>query len=206
MPSRPPADETALFDLPLEPAQPAREAAQEERAERGAQPVLPLRPPAPAAAAPRTPVEQPAREPGPRPPAGPAAVPLRLRAIAGLVDLGVCAAVIVGLLVALLSMGVRPRLADWPAAALFLLAFSFLYHVLPLAFWGRTPGMALAGLRAVAADGEPLTFRQTVLRWCGSWLTTALAGLPWLLTPGGRSLTDRLSGSVTRLRGDHRRP
>ncbi len=116
---------------------------------------------------------------------------------AGLTDLGVCAAVAVVLLVALLAQGVRPVLADWPAGALFLLTFSFLYSVLPLAFWGRTPGMALAGLRTSSADGRPLTFRQSVLNWLGGVLTLALAGLPLLLALGGRSLSDLISGART---------
>ena len=80
----------------------------------------------------------------------------------------------------------------------FLLAFSFLYSVLPLAFWGRTPGMSLAGLRKSAKDGGPLTFRQAILTWFGSVLTVALAGLPLLLAVGGRSLGDLIGGSVTR--------
>ncbi len=104
------------------------------------------------------------------------------------------------LLVALLAQGVRPAISDWPAGLVFLLTFSFLYAVLPLAFWGRTPGMALAGLRGTSTDGRPMSFRQAVLRWLGSVLTLALAGLPLLLLAlGGRSLSDLLSGSTTRL-------
>ena len=88
-------------------------------------------------------------------------------------------------------------LSDWPAVALFLLSFSFLYTVVPLAFWGHTPGMAWAGLDARGRDGEPLAFDQTARRWIGGILTLLLLGLPLLLAFGGRSLSDLLSGSET---------
>lgn len=81
---------------------------------------------------------------------------------------------------------------------LFLLLFSFVYTVVPLAFWGQTPGMIRAGLVARSGPTDPLTFGQTALRWLGSLLTVATLGLPTLLVLfGGRSLTDRLSGSDT---------
>ncbi len=82
----------------------------------------------------------------------------------------------------------------WPGLAVFLVAFSFLYATLPLLFWGQTPGMAWAGIRAADRDEQPVTFRQSVLRWLGSLLTCATLGLPLLLR---RSLADRLSGSMT---------
>ncbi len=84
-----------------------------------------------------------------------------------------------------------------PALLLFVVAFSFLYTVIPLAFWGETPGMAWAGLVARARGVEPLSFGQTVLRWFGTWLTWLLLGLPGLLALGGRSLADRMSDSRT---------
>jgi hypothetical protein len=61
-------------------------------------------------------------------------------------------------------LGVQPVLSDWPAVLLFLLSFSFLYTVVPLAFWGHTLGMAWAGLTSHNRDDEPLTFDQTVRR------------------------------------------
>ena len=143
--------------------------------------------------------------PGPRHQAGAqAGATLGQRAGAGIADLGVCVAVAVVLFVALLAQGVQPELSDWPAGVLFLLTFSFLYAVLPLAFWGRTPGMALSGVRSSGRDGRPLTFRQAVLTWLGAVLTVALAGLPLLLALGGRSLSDLISGSVTRQLGPRR--
>jgi len=119
------------------------------------------------------------------------------RLAAGAADLLVHAAMAVLLLVGTRMLGVHPVLADWPALGIFLLAFSFLYMVVPLAFWGHTLGMAWAGLVARNQDGEPLTFDQTARRWLGGLLTLGLAGLPLLLTGTRRSLTDRLSGSTT---------
>jgi len=119
------------------------------------------------------------------------------RIAAGAADLLVHAAIAVLLLVGTRMLGVHPVLADWPALGIFLLTFSFLYMVVPLAFWGHTLGMAWAGLVARNQDGEPLTFDQTARRWLGGLLTLGLAGLPLLLTGTRRSLSDRLSGSTT---------
>jgi uncharacterized RDD family membrane protein YckC len=119
------------------------------------------------------------------------------RIAAGVADLVVHAAIGMGALFGCWGLGVRPTLAEMPAGGLFLLAFSFLYIVLPLAFWGHTPGMAWAGITSHNRDGEPLTFDQTARRWLGAVLTFLLAGLPLLLAFGGRSLTDWISGSAT---------
>jgi uncharacterized RDD family membrane protein YckC len=122
------------------------------------------------------------------------------RLAAGLADLVVHAAFGVVALFGCRALGVRPETPEAPALGLFLLSFSFLYVVLPLAFWGHTPGMTWAGITARNRDGEPLTFDQTARRWLGAILTFALAGLPILLAFGafgGRSLTDWISGSAT---------
>jgi uncharacterized RDD family membrane protein YckC len=119
------------------------------------------------------------------------------RLAGGAADLLVHAAVLMLLLIGTRALGVRPTLSDAPALALFLLAFSFLYTIVPLAFWGHTLGMAWAGLVSQNRDGEPLTFDQTARRWLGALLTLAAAGLPLLLAFRGRSLADLLSGSVT---------
>jgi hypothetical protein len=156
------------------------------------------------------PVPSPADRPVPVPgvaaaEAGPAAVPSRgpvpapfgARLLAALADLGV------HLMVAAVGWGgaavagVRIGAAELPALGVFLLAFSFLYSVVSLAFWGKTPGMAAAGVVSRGAGGRPLTFGQTGLRWLGGVLTALLAGLPLLLALTGRSLPDRLSGSAT---------
>jgi uncharacterized RDD family membrane protein YckC len=96
-------------------------------------------------------------------------------------------------------LGAEPTVAAWAPLGLFLLVFSFLYTVIPLAFWGRTPGMTRAGIYAAHGDREPLTFGQTGVRWVASLFSLALLGLPSLLalTSEQRSLVDRLSGSET---------
>ena len=81
---------------------------------------------------------------------------------------------------------------------LLLLVFSLFYTVVPLAFWGKTPGMAAVGLACQAGDDLPLTFAEALRRWLGELVTVLLLGLPSLLALGAtrRSLADRWSGSV----------
>ncbi len=193
-----PADEPLLFDLPMEP-----ERAERKRASRP-----------PAAPVSSKPTPSPGFDdfdgdepdlgsilddtiPGVEPDHDPSRAGVGSRLAAGAADLLVHAAVGVAVLLGTRSMGIRPVLADWPALALFLLSFSFLYTVVPLAFWGHTPGMAFAGLDARSRDGEPLAFDQTARRWLGGVLTSLLLGLPLLLALGGRSLGDLLSSSET---------
>jgi len=187
-------DEPLLFDLPLDTA-----------AERRRTPVTAERKrptaPSPVSTAAAAPEQEEEAEP---PESGKPAVEnagggtgTGNRIAAGAADLLVHAAVAVVLLVGTRMLGVRPSLEDWPALAVFLLAFSFLYMVVPLAFWGHTLGMAWAGLAARNRDGEPLTFDQTARRWLGGVLTLGLLGLPLLLTGARRSLTDVISGSAT---------
>ncbi len=125
----------------------------------------------------------------------PAPLALRARAAAGdLVVLGAAAAVAA---LGARALGAPIGLAELAPLAVFLLAFSFLYSVISLAFWGQTPGMAWVGLVARTVAGEPLSFGQTALRWAGSWLTWATLGLAGLSALSGRSLADRVSGSAT---------
>jgi uncharacterized RDD family membrane protein YckC len=124
-------------------------------------------------------------------------VPRRSRLLAGLSDLLVHVAVVVAAAAGARALEVQAVPTDWPAFAGLLLSFSFLYTVIPLAFWGHTPGMAWAGLTTHNAGGDPLTFDQTFRRWIGGLLTLALLGAPLLLAPGRRALSDRLSGSAT---------
>lgn len=123
------------------------------------------------------------------------------RFVAGVADVVAHAAVAVLGVIGARQMGVRPGLSDWPGFALFLLAFSFLYVVVSLAFWGHTLGMAWAGITARSRDGEPLSFDQAVRRWLGGILTTGLLGLPLLFAWRGRALSDLLSSSETVARG-----
>src|SRR6185295_3289297 len=77
-----------------------------------------------------------------------------------------------------LAMQAPVGVEQLPALALFLLAFSFLYCVVPLAFWGATPGMSWSGVVARTSPDEPLSFGQTTRRWLATWITWILAGLP----------------------------
>jgi len=122
---------------------------------------------------------------------------LKGRLLAGLFDLGLLLLVGLFCIASMGLLGVDARSISWPPFGLFLLSFSFLYHVIPLSFWGRTPGMAFAGLTARNADDLPLSIGQTGLRWIGTLLTLVLIGLPALLVFTGTSLTDRISGSRT---------
>lgn len=195
-------DEPLLFDLPL--AGPGRGDEEEPRLDQPPrQTTRPARaqqfpPPSPRKARP-VPVPDPEPEPAdaaePVPTSELAARSHRFAA--GGADLLVHAAILVLALLGVRGMGVRAGLAAWPAFTLFLLSFSFLYTVLPLAFWGHTLGMAWRGITSRNRDGEPLTFDQTVRRWLGGIVTVATLGLPLLVTGDRRSLTDVLSGSAS---------
>jgi uncharacterized RDD family membrane protein YckC len=131
-------------------------------------------------------------------PAEPRPAGLASRWLAGLLDLGVHAAVCGLLFAGTWLLGERVERGELGALALFLLVFSFLYTVYPLAFWGQTPGMLRARIVAHGEEQGALTFGQTALYWIGGLLTAALLGLPSLLAlAGGRSLSDRLSGTRT---------
>ncbi len=184
--------EPSLFDLPLgdsrRRSEPLKAAPAAPAATSSGAGVLPLF--APGAAA------QPVAPPGGRAavarPAG-----LAARLLAGLADLVVHGALLAAAVFGARLLGVE-RTPPWPPLVLLGLSFSFVYHVVPLAFWGQTPGMAWRGLQARNPGGEPLAFDQTVRRWLGGLVTAGLAGLPLLLTRSGLSLSDRLSGSETR--------
>jgi uncharacterized RDD family membrane protein YckC len=207
MARREPPEEPLLFDLPLGAPEGAEEGA------RGA-PARPRRSATaaregPSAAAPAGRL-QPAPiafgEPGDALDEGPEAAvddepglaaSRRGRLLGGLADLLFHAAFLVLGLIGARQLGIRPRTGDWPGFALFVLAFSFLYGVVSLAFWGHTLGMVWAGITSRSRDGEPLSFDQAVRRWLGGILTAALLGLPLLLSWRGRALSDLLSGSET---------
>jgi uncharacterized RDD family membrane protein YckC len=178
-----PPDEPLLFDLPLgdpEP-EPLPRRKPERQARRGPIPV---------------PDPEPEEDAAALRPAGEFAGRAK-RLAAGLADLMLHAAILVAALVGTRWMGVRLDLVrDWPPLAVFLLSFSFLYTVLPLAFWGQSLGMAWSGITSRNRDGEPLTFEQTARRWLGGLVTAATLGLPALVS-SRRSLSDLVSGSAT---------
>lgn len=195
-------EDQLLFDLPLDPAAtvtaPAtrpelKRAPARSRFESASVKAAPAPPPAPIAHGDDEEDEDTELPEG----AAAARAGLGSRLAAGVADLLIHAAVLMIALIGTRLLGVRATLADAPALAVFLLAFSFLYTIVPLAFWGHTLGMAWSGLVSQNRDGEPLTFGQTACRWLGALLTLAAAGLPLLLALSGRSLADLLSGSVT---------
>jgi uncharacterized RDD family membrane protein YckC len=125
------------------------------------------------------------------------AAPFRGRLFAGRVDLAVHVGVAALALFGARLLGVPPALALLPPFAVLLVVFSLFYTVVPLAFWGKTPGMAAVGLACQAGDELPLTFAEALRRWVGELATVALVGLPGLLALGAsrRSLADRWSSS-----------
>lgn len=119
------------------------------------------------------------------------------RVAAGLADL-----LILGLVGAIeLAAGAILLDLRFPPAALlgvgaFLLLAALVLLVLTPFVWGTTPGMALADLRIVAADGGSPTLAAAFLRFVGFLLTGALAGVPLLIAAfdrRGRTLADLLS-------------
>jgi len=117
------------------------------------------------------------------------------RLTAGALDLGVAVSVLTIVLAVVRWMGVGAGLNAWPGFVGFLLSFSFLYFVIPLSFWGQTPGMSWAGIAARWDEDLPLSFGQSTLRWVGAVFSLAFLGLPVLL--GERTLSDRISGTTT---------
>lgn len=132
-------------------------------------------------------LEHPAWQPAPS---------LRARVEAGLTDLVAVVLVLLVTSVGLWWIGLDLRPALLVPLLLFLVPFSFLFEVFPLAFWGRTPGMARVGLVARNFDGRSLSFSQAALRWLAALLTVVTLGLPlMLIVATGQSLADRLSQS-----------
>ena len=143
---------------------------------------------------PETEVEEP-NDPDEDAAGGPALFTDRLRS--SVADLGVQVLMLAVAILAAYRLGAPLSWSLWPPFAILALVFSFLYWMIPLAFWGQTPGMAWVGHLARSLDDEPLTFHQTFLRWIGALLTTGLVGLPLLLALSKSSLSDRLSQSKT---------
>jgi hypothetical protein len=124
---------------------------------------------------------------------------LGLRAIAFAADLsGASLAVTIALMAAVAWAGRGPRLPGLAWAAAFGVLFSFVFVGLPLALFGRTVGMSLAGLAARPGPvGRVLTPSEAFKRWAGTALAAISLGLPlWLgrRDPERPTLADRLSG------------
>jgi uncharacterized RDD family membrane protein YckC len=165
-----------LFDLGPEPPPPRRSPAERAEVEERERP---------------RPVALP--RPAPPPPGAPLA--LRLWGAGG--DLVIVAAAAAVAALGARWLGASVGAAELAPLGLFVLAWSFVYFVVPLAFWGATPGMSWAGIVARASASEPLSFGQAALRWLGTWLTWATLGAAGLVALSGRSLVDRLSDSFT---------
>lgn len=121
---------------------------------------------------------------------------LTARLAAGLADLAFLALVTLGVFAGLALADIPIGRVAIAGAAVLLLEVSFLYVVLALAFWGRTPGMAWCGVRIVADDGGLVSFRGSTVRWLVGLVTVASAGLLSLVAlAGGRSLADRATAS-----------
>lgn len=124
--------------------------------------------------------------------------PVVARLLAGIADLLIHGGVLVLLLWGVHTFGIPLDTSLIAPLGVFFLSFSFLYTVVPLAFWGQTPGMAGLGLMSCTPEGQHLTFFETARRWAALVITVALLGLPTLLAVGGRrSLADLASGART---------
>lgn len=185
------------FELRPEPREPPPEETDADGPdERVAEPVAEKIEAEPAVGQPESLGTDPEHDAGPRQRV-PVSAGVRARYFGGLVDLFVHVVLMAIVLVLVRLMGVEPQGSEVVPFALLSLVFSLFYTVIPLAFWGQTPGMAAAGITARAEDGGPMSFSQASRRWIGGLLTTGLLGLPLLLALSGRSLGDRLSRSET---------
>lgn len=181
-----------LFDLPLDP-EPNPE---HPRVRAAAQPELPLEQTDEFSSEPPRPNSTSADPaPGESSALAPVRTPFRRRLLAGLLDLAVHAGMLAVAILGSAWLGVPPNRLSLVPLVLFLGGFSFIYHVLPLVFWGRTPGMAAQDLTARGVEGRPLTIAQAVRRWLGALLNLSCLGLPFAFL-GERSIADRLSRST----------
>ncbi|WP_236795324.1 RDD family protein [Amycolatopsis sp. GM8] len=96
----------------------------------------------------------------------------------------------------LTSLFMRPALQDTPAMQnynLWSIVVWAVITVLPVAFFGFTPGMAITGVRVGRLDGRSMV---------GPWRALVRAALTVLIVPAavrntdGRSWLDRLTGTV----------
>jgi uncharacterized RDD family membrane protein YckC len=96
--------------------------------------------------------------------------------------------------------GADSELRDAPwLSSIALAAWAFLYCAYSLAADGRTLGMAIVGLRAVAKDGRPLTTRQAIIRVLVTPLSFPLFFLGfWLILfrRDRRALQDLIAGTA----------
>jgi uncharacterized RDD family membrane protein YckC len=127
------------------------------------------------------------------------AVSFARRIVAGLADLLILALVgAVELASGAFFLDLRFPLSALLWIGVFLVLVALVLLVLVPFVWATTPGMALAELRVVAADGGSPTLLASFLRFLGFVLTGLLAGVPLLVAAfdrRGRTLADLFSGT-----------
>ena len=75
----------------------------------------------------------------------------------------------------------------------------FLYYAYPWAVSGKTPGMAMLGIRVVREDGSPASAREASLRVLGMvlcFLTLGIGFLPIVFARRRRGLQDKVAGTA----------
>jgi RDD family protein len=129
----------------------------------------------------------------------PKPAPLSRRAVALGADAAAAFFTTAAALLAATRVAQRPlglAAAGWSGA--FAFGLFFFATVVPLALFGRTPGMALAGVSAAPSSaGRRLTLSEALARWFGTVLAAATLGLALLWghgAAGERTPADRLSG------------
>jgi uncharacterized RDD family membrane protein YckC len=89
-----------------------------------------------------------------------------------------------------------------PSAAftgLLLLCWLFIYYSYPWAVSGKTPGMALLGIRVVRSDGATASVKNAVLRTLAlplSFLTLGIGFLPIIFGKQHRALHDSIANTA----------
>jgi uncharacterized RDD family membrane protein YckC len=92
----------------------------------------------------------------------------------------------------------KGTISDWIVLISFVI-WEFIYFAYQWSLSGKTVGMALLGIRVVAAGGEPITGRQAVIRTLTLPLSFLLFGLGFigiLLNKDRHALHDRLARTV----------
>ena len=121
------------------------------------------------------------------------------RAIGVAADVALCILLVVlAVLAGFAARGRTPRFEGLGWSGAFVLYVSFFAIAAPLVLFGRTVGMALAGLAARDdGAGRTLTPGEAVRRWAGTLVTIVGLGLPLVWTardPEAPTPADRLSG------------
>lgn len=93
---------------------------------------------------------------------------------------------------------VKVNLSNAVTGLVFLI-WLFIYYAYPWSMSGKTPGMALLGIRVVRADGGAATARNAVLRTLAlplSFLTLGIGFLPIIFGRHRQALHDRIADTA----------